>query len=213
MDSKVEIWNGYEIRFVEKDLGEWWAVAKDVSESLDYRMASDMTRIIDDSDKGTHKVRTTSDKAKCPKTQDMTIISEFGIYDAIWGSRKPEAKDFRRWVKKTLAELRKASGLEGFQVFRMLDKDHQKAAMARLQEGLGEATRRDYIKANTIADKAVSTRYGHPKMVKKNQMTPEMLVDRQSILSDTINLIVMDRRFDLGLSVSKEVYGKYAVTQ
>lgn len=29
---KTELWNGYEIRFVEKD-EEWWAVAADVTKA------------------------------------------------------------------------------------------------------------------------------------------------------------------------------------
>lgn len=30
---KTELWNGYEIRFVEKD-GEWWTVLKDITNAL-----------------------------------------------------------------------------------------------------------------------------------------------------------------------------------
>lgn len=85
----------------------------------------------------------------------MTIISEFGIYDLVFSSHMPEAKSFKRWVYTMLKSLRKAAGLEGFEVFRMLDKQHQKAAMQRLQTALQAPEKVDYIKANTIADKAV----------------------------------------------------------
>jgi len=66
-----------------------------------------------------------------------------------------------------------------------------------------------YIKANTIANKAVSTKFGHPKMIKKDQMTTDMLVARQPILDDTVELMEVNDRFDLGLSVSETIYSKY----
>lgn len=54
---KIEKWNGHSIRFVwHKE--EWWAVAKDVSAALGYRMASDMTRYLDEEEKDTRNVRT-----------------------------------------------------------------------------------------------------------------------------------------------------------
>ena len=107
-----------------------------------------------------------------------------------------------------LKELRRASGLEAFQVFRMLDKDHQKEAMRQLHDVLFHSVRVDFIKANTIANKAISTKHGYP-MVTKDQMTPEMLLERQPILKDTVTLMEANHSFDLGLSVSDAAYEKY----
>lgn len=196
---KTELWNGYEIRFVEKD-GEWWAVAKDVAEALHYRMASDMTRNLDEYEKDTQKVSTLGG------SQEMSIISETGIYEAIFSSSKQEAKDFKKWVKKILKELRQSTGLEGFQIFRMLDKEHQKEAMKRLHKALKEPKRVNLIKANMIANKAVSTKYGFKKMIKKAEMTPEMLIDREELLDDTIQLMEVKEKYNLDISVSDEVY-------
>lgn len=70
------------------------------------------------------------------REQVALIVNEYGIYDTVFQSRKKEAKDFRKWVYKMLSELRKASGYEGFEIFRMLDKEHQKEMMKKLQEGL-----------------------------------------------------------------------------
>ena len=44
--GKIEIWNNHPIRFVEHN-GEWWAVAKDIAEALDYSSAKDMLRQVD----------------------------------------------------------------------------------------------------------------------------------------------------------------------
>ncbi|HKK87768.1 MAG TPA: Bro-N domain-containing protein, partial [Saprospiraceae bacterium] len=72
--------------------GEAWFVAADVAKVLGYRNAPDMTRNIDDEDKGTQIVRTLGG------TQEITIINESGLYTAIIYSRRPEAKAFRRKV-------------------------------------------------------------------------------------------------------------------
>lgn len=194
---KTEIWNGYPIRFVEKD-GEWWAVAKDVASALGYAETRNMTKLV-------------SKKYLMSSVLDgmnakSTLICEFGIYKAIFGSHKPEAEDFQEWVFNVMKELRQSISLEGFQIFRMLDKDHQKEAMANLKKGMKEPGRPDFIKANTIANKAVSTKYGHSKMVKKGDMTPEMLVDRQELLDSTVELMGIKDKFGLNLSVSEEVY-------
>lgn len=196
---KTEIWNGHEIRFIQKD-GEWWAVAKDAAEALGYQLTTNMTRILDKKDKGMHKVNTLGG------TQNLLVISEFGIYDAVFNSHKPEAKDFKRWVYEMLKQLRQSAGLEGFQIFRMLDKEHQREMMGKLNQGLRNPVRVDFIKANTIANKAVSTQHGYPKMVKKSDMTPDMLADRQELLEDTVDLMKIKDKYGLDLSVSEEVY-------
>lgn len=142
------------------------------------------------------------------RQQEMLIVSEYGIYDTVFQSRKPEAKAFRRWVYDMLATLRRQSGLEGFEVFRMLDKEHQKAMMQRLQQGLAHPVRVDFIKANTIANKAVSSRHGRVRMLKKAEMTPEMLADRERILADTVELMSVKDRFKLDISVSDAIYSR-----
>ena len=196
---KTEIWNGYPIRFVEKD-GEWWAVLKDVCDALGLK-TYDVSRRIKDM-VSTHNLETAGGK------QQMLIVNEFGIYDTVFQSRKSVAKQFRFWVYEMLKQLRQATGLEGFQIFRMLDKEHQKEAMRHLQQSLKNPVRVDFIKANTIANKAISNRYGYPKMVKKADMTPQMLVEREPILEDTVELMGVNDKYDLGISVSEQIYKK-----
>jgi prophage antirepressor-like protein len=152
----------------------------------------------------------TSDKKKARKTQDMTVISEAGIYQAIFNSQREEAKAFRKWVYGIIKHIREeVLGLKSYEVFRLMDKEHQKAAMQRLNESLREPVKVDYIKANTIADKAVSTMHGYPKMVKKPDMDEGMLRDREKILTDTVELMALNERFCLGLSVSEQIYRQY----
>ena len=201
---KTELWNGHEIRFVlHKD--EWWAIAVDVTKALDLGNTTNAIRRLNPLDKTLISIKGL-DQSDC----ELNIISEFGIYKLIMTSRKPEAREFERWVFGVIKELRGQSGLEGFQIFRMLDKEHQVKMMQHLSEGLKEPKRIDFVKANTITNKAVSSANGYPKMVKKGDMTPGMLVQRQPILEDTVNLMTANDSFDLGLSVSQKVYEKYS---
>lgn len=200
---KVEKWNGHEIRFIEKEPSEWWAVLADVTKALSVSNR-DVRRRLEDEVVSTHPI-----KDSLGRKQDMLVVSEYGLYEVIFTSRKQEAKDFRRWVFKIIKDLREQSGLEGFQVFRMLDKEHQKEMMSKLNQSLEKPKRTHFIKANTIANKAISTKHGYDKMIKKKDMTPDMLIERQPILDDTVNLISVAEKFDLDISVSQKVYEKY----
>ncbi len=198
---KVEHWNGYDIRFVEHN-GEWWAVLADIANSLSLRTDKVKSRLEND-----HLSKVTIID-NMGRNQKALIVNEFGIYEAIFSSRKPEAKSFKLWVYETIKQLRQATGLEGFEIFRMLDKEHQKEAMANLSNSLGRISKKDLIKANTITNKAVSNKFGYSKMVKKSEMTPDMLVARETILDDTVELMGIKEKFGLDISVSDSIYNK-----
>lgn len=198
---KIEYWNGYDIRFVEHN-GEWWAVLADIAKTLSLRTDKVKSRLEND-----HLSKVTIIDSM-GRNQEALIVNEFGIYEAIFSSRKPEAKSFKLWVYETIKQLRQATGLEGFEIFRMLDKEHQKEAMARLSNSLGRISKTDMIKANTITNKAVSNKFGYSKMVKKSEMTPEMLVAREAVLDDTVELMGIKEKFGLNISVSDSIYNK-----
>ena len=50
----------------------------------------------------------------------------------------------------------------------------------------------NYIKANCVVAKIVSTLHGHPKMIKKSAMTTQMLIDHNVLMADYVKL------FELG---------------
>ena len=84
------------VRVVDKD-GEPWFVAADVARVLEYRDAANATRYLDEDEKGTLNQST-----------PLIIISESGLYQLIFNSRKPEAKKFRKWVTaEVLPSIRK----------------------------------------------------------------------------------------------------------
>lgn len=205
-----QIFNEKEIRFIEKD-GEYWAVASDVAKVLGFRDAFNATKYLPEHVRGTLKGSTTSGKKKARKFQDYTVINEKGIYRLVMRSNKPEAEDFQDWICDVLVELRQATGLKGYEAFRMLDKQKQKEAMAIIQRAHKSDKQINYIKANTIANKAVSTAFGYEKMMAKEEMTPDMLEVRQVILDDVVKLTETKNQFNLDIKVSKSIYDKYGV--
>nr|DAM65692.1 MAG TPA: repressor domain protein [Caudoviricetes sp.] len=94
-----------QVRVVRSEGGEPMFVASDAAKILGYRMASDMTRRLEEDEKGTRSVRTPGGE------QQMAVITEPGLYSAILGSRVPEAKAFKRWVThEVLPALRRDGG-------------------------------------------------------------------------------------------------------
>ncbi|MBQ6664145.1 MAG: Bro-N domain-containing protein [Synergistaceae bacterium] len=73
--------------------GEVWFIAKDVCNVLEIGNSRDAVSSLDDDEKGVAKTDTLGGM------QDMTVISEAGLYALIMKSRKPEAKAFSRWVR------------------------------------------------------------------------------------------------------------------
>ena len=126
---KVENWCGHDIRFIEKD-GEWWAILKDICDALDLRTDKVSSRLDPDmmqrvkvevSDNPSRVVRSRGDN----ETRWMLAVNEIGIYEALYASRRLEARKFRRWSGTVMQRLRKSVGLEGYEVMRMTDKDIQ----------------------------------------------------------------------------------------
>lgn len=125
---RVENWNGYDIRFVEVN-GEWYAILKDICDALNLhtfkvaqRLSLDMmTKVrVNVCDIPLKEVR-----SRARKTHDMIAVNEYGIYEALFASRKLEARKFRRWTASVMQKLRRRVGLEGYQVMRMTEPDIQ----------------------------------------------------------------------------------------
>mgnify|MGYP002677871755 CR=1 FL=1 len=125
---KIENWCGHDIRFIEIN-GEWWAILKDICDALNLRTDGVAQRLdpsmlervrVEASD---HRSNGVTSRAR--KTQDMLAVNELGIYEALFASRRLEARKFRRWSASVMQKLRSRVGLAGYEVMRMTDKDIQ----------------------------------------------------------------------------------------
>lgn len=89
---------------------------------------------------------------------------------------------------------------------RSYDRITQKTEMDKMKSSISNISPKLYMKANTIADKAISIKFGYPKMIKKSEMTSDMLVERGTILSNITSLMIAQ---SLGVaidSISNVIY-------
>lgn len=146
---KIENWCGYDIRFVEIN-GEWWAILKDICDALKLRTAKIAERLdpsmlervlVETSEvpskdlRYEHKPIKSIDRGMIGKdigrhpgenkTRWMLAVNEIGIYEALFASRRLEARKFRLWAGSVMQRLRKHVGLEGYEVMRMTEPEIQ----------------------------------------------------------------------------------------
>lgn len=126
---RVENWNGYDIRFVEYK-GEWWAVLKDICDALGLRTDKVADRLdpsmlervlIEASDHPSKGVRSRGEN----KTRWMLVTNEIGIYEALFASRRLEARKFRMWSASVMQKLRSCVGLQGYEALRLTEEEIQ----------------------------------------------------------------------------------------
>lgn len=79
------------IRALERD-GEPWFVATDVCRYLEIKNSRDALSRLDDDEKGVVSTDTPGGR------QTLNIVNEYGLYVLVLGSRKKEAKTFKRWI-------------------------------------------------------------------------------------------------------------------
>lgn len=97
---------GFTVRAVLRD-GEPWFVAADVCAALTIGNSRDAVDRLDDDEKGVGSIDTLGG------AQQVTIVNESGLYSLTLGSRKPEAKPFKKWVtSEVLPAIRKTGGYQ-----------------------------------------------------------------------------------------------------
>ena len=148
-NMRTEQWCGYDIRFIEIN-GEWYSILKDICDALRLRTAKIAERLdvdmlervlIETSNDPSKDLRYEHQPVKTVtsqiigkdigrkpgdnKTRWMLAVNESGIYEALFASRKLEARKFRRWAGTVMQKLRKSVGLEGYEVMRMTEPEIQ----------------------------------------------------------------------------------------
>jgi anti-repressor protein len=101
---------GNQVRTVDVH-GAAWFFAADVCAALAIGNARDAVEPLDDDEKGVVTADTLGGR------QQVSIVSEPGLYSLILRSRKPEAKAFKRWVThEVLPAIRKTGRFDGLAV-------------------------------------------------------------------------------------------------
>ena len=104
--NEIQIFNyqSNEVRTVEMN-GEPWFVLKDVCNILGVVNDRNVAARLDEDEKGVCQMDTLGG------TQNVTVVSESGLYHVILRSEKPEAAPFRKWVtSEVLPSIRKNGG-------------------------------------------------------------------------------------------------------
>lgn len=101
----------YEVRTIVID-NEPWFVGKDVADALGYSNTRDaLSKHVDGEDKLMSQIATSG------QNRDMTMVNESGMYSLVFGSKKDEAKKFKKWVtSEVLPSIRKTGSYSVTQV-------------------------------------------------------------------------------------------------
>ncbi|MEH7651994.1 BRO family protein [Bacillus safensis] len=95
-----------EIRTILKD-GQPWFVAKDLCEVLEIKNNRDALSRLDEDEKGVVLTDTLGG------SQELAAVNEPGLYTLILSSRKPEAKQFKRWITHDVIPTIRQTGQYG----------------------------------------------------------------------------------------------------
>lgn len=108
MNTEIQAFNfnGSPLRTLTDGNGDPWFVAKDVCNVLGLNNVGQALARLDDDEKSSITLNDGT-----PGTPTKAIVSESGLYSLILASRKPEAKEFKRWVThEVLPTIRKTGG-------------------------------------------------------------------------------------------------------
>lgn len=99
---QVFSYEGKQVRTIIEN-GEPLFVARDVCEILE--IDPTQTRRLDEDEKGLRLIQTPGGP------QEMVVVNEPGLYVLILGSRKPEAKTFKRWITHEVIPAIRRTGI------------------------------------------------------------------------------------------------------
>nr|UWD63556.1 MAG: antirepressor protein KilAC domain [Bacteriophage sp.] len=105
MNTEIQTFNfnALTLRTLTDGNGDPWFVAKDVCDVLGLNNVGQALTRLDDDEKSSITLNDGT-----PGTPTKAIVSESGLYSLILASRKPEAKEFKRWVThEVLPTIRK----------------------------------------------------------------------------------------------------------
>lgn len=85
--------------------GEPWFIARDVCECLSIGKYRDAVSRLEEDERGSVEMDTPGGR------QSLSAVNEYGLYSLVLSSRKPEAKEFKRWITHVvIPAIRKTGG-------------------------------------------------------------------------------------------------------
>lgn len=128
-ENQLQVFNNPEfgeVRTVVID-DEPWFVAADVCRALDIGNSRQAVTRLDDDEKNTVTLND-----GIPGNPEKTVVNEPGLYSLVLGSRKPEAKAFKRWIThEVIPAIRKTGGYSVKQAEQDKTKEMRAEAMLK----------------------------------------------------------------------------------
>ena len=106
IDARTQLftYNDHQLTTITDDKGNPWWVAKEVCDVLEIQNTTQATKILDDDERSMYYIG---------RQGEVNIVNEPGLYHLILKSRKPQAKEFKRWVThEVLPTIRKTGKYE-----------------------------------------------------------------------------------------------------
>ncbi|QPK80789.1 phage antirepressor [Schaalia sp. ZJ405] len=141
-------YKGSSVRVLTGADGQPWFVAADVARILEIGNPSQaMTRLDDDE-------RTLISN----EGHDLNVVSEAGLYSLILGSRKPEAKAFKRWVTHEVLPTIRKTGSYGNPLVELTGPELMARALIEAQATLAAAQQRAITAETKVVELAPKAR-------------------------------------------------------
>jgi anti-repressor protein len=197
MNELTKVFDGQQLRIIERE-EETWFVASDVAKILNYRMASDLTRRLEDEEKGTHILHTLGGKQK------VSVINESGLYTAIFHSNKDEARKFKRWVtREVLPSIRKTGKYEMGSASYLIDdpiKRAEKWIEEQKEKLMLEQRVKEYEPKVSYVDKILES---------KDAINITQIAKDYGISGQKLNQILHEEKIQYKMNGQWLLYGKY----
>ncbi|GAB2558418.1 ORF6C domain-containing protein [Gracilibacillus alcaliphilus] len=121
MNQLTKMFEGHQLRIIEQN-SEPWFVAKDVCSILEIKNSRDAVSRLDNDEKAGVVLTDGSQNRR------YQAVNEFGLYNLVLGSRKSEAKKFKRWVThEVIPSIRKTGAYHQPKI--LTAKEQLKASM------------------------------------------------------------------------------------
>ena len=198
-------YQGQQVRTDYKDEAVWF-VAADVCRVLDIINPSMLMGPVDDDEKGLSSIETLGGN------QQMVVVNEAGLYSLILTSRKPQAKEFKRWVTHDVLPSIRKHGL--YAVDEVLENpDLLISALMNLKKEREEKKRLELenaVKAQQIAEMQPKVSYYDIVLACSDLVTITQIAKDFGLSAKKLNKILKEKRIQFKQGKTWFLYQKYA---
>lgn len=198
-------YRGQNVRTDSKDDAVWF-VAADVCRVLDLGNTAMAVERLDADEKGISSIDTPGGN------QQMAVVNEAGLYALILTSRKPQAKEFKRWVTHEVLPSIRKRGL--YAVDEVLENpDLLISALVELKKERAEKKRLELenaVKAQQIAELQPKASYYDVVLACPDLVTITQIAKDFGMSAKKLNKILKEKKVQFKQGKTWFLYQKYA---